>query len=280
MLEIIRLNEVTNVLHYSRLDCLRILAKQGFVMTLGCGRALFPEAALEFPQQAVLRSSKLYWACLILRSEIFARGAPCVYHVAPSTYYKALLTLENLQSLHAIEAEVSKVGKLNIQPLQDLMSSDHNCKPLVDACDDDGVDGLPPDPQDCDGDDGDDCDGNADPTGASSALVALPVNTIKQQMAVPESCYDSISSTYVHFDNCSHSSGLLRGYIKCSNTGHGHCWKYTQVATRGSRKHTIAVLTAWSVWGKSLLDKTDHIRRDPPEHMVAEVLARLSHIHD
>ena len=280
MLEVVKLQEVPNALHLSRLDCVRMLCRQGFEMSHDCGRALFPDTELKFPQESVLRSSKLYWACLLLRSEIFERGAPCIYHTAPTTYYKALLSLRNLEVLHPIEEDVSTGGALSVQPLQALMDIDGNCDPLLEpgpTGEDDGED-LPPDPNDCG-----DCDDDGDGDGSMPALgqLILPISdshaALRSSLA---SHYDRLSSTYVHFDNCSHSSGLMRGFVRCQNSSHKNCWKYTQISTRGSRKQTVAVLTAWAVWGLSVTDKADHTGEEPPQHMIDEVLARLSDIQD
>jgi hypothetical protein len=70
-----------------------------------------------------------------------------------------------------------------------------------------------------------------------------------------------MASVVVNFDNCSHSSGIMRGYVKCP-WGHKDCFKYQQVNVAGNRERLIAFLSAWAIMGEGL-DREAHSGHDP-----------------
>lgn len=270
-LEIARLQNYSNASCHSRLDIIRMLSKQGFTCASHpAPKAWYPDGPLCFTA-SIVGASKLYWLCLLLRDEIVARGAPCILHKAPAAYYKALLSLGDLSPFSSLQdmegGDEAKIGPA-LAPVLQLMDDKALLKPLLDLHEGDSID-----------DDAYDLnDDNADVAGSDSIqdMTLFPImdKGLGHRMEL-ESFHDpSISPCFVHFDHCSHSSGLLRAYIKCPR--HRRCFKYTQVVTQGGRSQAIAFCLGWALWGQQEVPlREDHSGHEPPNHIVQSVLARL-----
>lgn len=82
----------------------------------------------------------------------------------------------------------------------------------------------------------------------------------------------------VKFDFFSHSSGVQRGYVKCSNDSHVACWRYRQTNQFHNRKRLVAYLISWSLLGPCV-DRATHVGDfEPPAEAVDEVEASLNDV--
>jgi hypothetical protein len=254
---------VSSALQHNTLDLMLILHRQDFEPSDDPPRFWSPATRNAYRLRSVLSGSKLYFVCLVLRDEIMNRGAEQILHNGSAKYYRLLLNLENLVALRGC-AEADLPACL----LDDLDKDKALHKPLCDTSHHN---------------DGDDCDDHESPNDPDidtvydhGALALLPVqlaaHAAEQSTLVSYHC--PVSNSYVHFDNCSHSSGLLRSYILCST--HANCSKHAQVQTQGTRERAIAYCLAWNEWGKTL-GRDQHSGRDkaPPDDIVQEMLLRI-----
>jgi hypothetical protein len=254
--------KVTCILQHTKLDLLLILHRQGFEHSEGALDFWSPATRDVYKLQTAVSGTKLYLVCLILREEIIARGAGRILHNGSARYYKLLLDLENLEPLK----DCTEQGSENHSTILELSNKHELHKPLVDMAIANNIDHQ-----------GDDEGGEEDANFAASDISGsrsfLPVQ-LQTHASDLASYRCPVTNAYVHFDNCSHSSGLLRAYILCST--HSACTKHTQVCTQGSRLKAIAFCIAWNQWGRTL-SKSEHSGRDktPPPELVQEILERL-----
>jgi hypothetical protein len=193
------------------------------------------------------------------------RGATVISHHEKAKYYKCLLTLSDLNNLGSETSDISDATL-------DAALGSIECKPLCDV----SVQAIDADAADVP--DKDSLDAGADDDDFHSLEAVLPVRLSSyaaEQAQLRPFQNSAIAASYVHFDNCSHSSGLLRAYTVCPT--HEKCTKHCQVVNQGGRRHAIAFCLAWSEWGKTL-PRSAHSGRDkvPPNNLVAEFYAKLS----
>jgi hypothetical protein len=76
----------------------------------------------------------------------------------------------------------------------------------------------------------------------------------------------------VMFDHYSHTSGIQRGYIRCSR--HDRCFRYAQVSRFATRSRLVAYLFAWRALGEAL-ERDGHQSRDcQPDELVVTAVER------
>lgn len=245
----------------SKLELMQVLHRQGFMAVENPGRCWVTGGDNVY-RLGGWSGSKLYFIALILREELMSRGAGLILHAGPAKYYSLLLQLKDLSALAGCALEDVQANVL------DVLEKDKSLhEPLCDGSshddDDDSMQGASADSNFA-----------VDDQQNGDLFVPVQLETYAAQQSQLVSYRCPVSEAYVHFDNHSHSSGLLRAYILCST--HSGCTKHAQVVTRGSRKNAIAYCLAWNEWGKSL-SKQQHSGRDkvPPENLVQEILSRL-----
>ena len=64
----------------------------------------------------------------------------------------------------------------------------------------------------------------------------------------------------VRFDGWSHQSGVLRAYVRCTNTMHVACFRYMQVNQLGRQAEVVANLLGWAELGDGI-SRADHQSR-------------------
>ena len=187
-------------INHSKLDLIRLLHSHGFRESDEAPQCWSPESPLFYRSQAILTGSKLYFVCLVLRSQIFDKGAAYILHAAPSKYYRTLLTLKNLRAFHAIvdaggltsevcESHLEAVGVVVDEPSVEQLA-------LEDAHEQLESDQI-----------------------AASAPLSVAAFAAQRALLKPEVlpviAIASATAPIVYFDNCSHASGVVRGYSKC-----------------------------------------------------------------
>ena len=78
----------------------------------------------------------------------------------------------------------------------------------------------------------------------------------------------------VHFDNFTHASGQLRGFIACEK--HSGCRLYTFVRHHGSRRRTAAFLLAWQMRASHHRSAAAHIADKPSEEQTDAMMLRIA----
>lgn len=78
----------------------------------------------------------------------------------------------------------------------------------------------------------------------------------------------------VHFDNFTHASGQLRGFVACEK--HNSCRLYTFVKNHGSRRRTAAFLIAWQMRAAHHRTAQSHIADKPSTEQVDAVMLRIA----
>ena len=79
----------------------------------------------------------------------------------------------------------------------------------------------------------------------------------------------------VHFDGCTHSSGIQRGYVSCPNLRHPNCFKYRQIDQFADWQECAAWLALWLRDGKHEEIKQDHTDFEPYPDEVQAARATL-----
>ena len=219
-----------------KLDLIAILHREGFdaVSDREIPRAWTREAAMVYRRQAVPVHSKMYFACLVVRESILEKGARQILHNMPASYYKALLCLRKLDLVQALEDE----GRLTVAKCNELLK-DKSVEKLSIDLDDEAP--------------------------APAAILAiedapsfeqqLPLmigardaeRALLQPFTLPPIAGAPRQEAVVNFDNCSHASGIMRGYSRC--VWHDRCSKWQQLNVSGSRERLIAYLYAWQIAG-------------------------------
>jgi hypothetical protein len=246
------------MVQHSRLDLLAILHRQGFQPNASPARAWTPEGPLEYRLPNILRVTKLYVVCLVLRESIMERNATEILHECNAQYYRALLSLKSAKDAQALLDAVDRSAESFKRLLgkEGALQDDAPFQALALESRDDAH-------SDDDSDDENRLPLHLEAYAAQKALLApheLPV--IRAASPLP---------VVVHFDNCSHQSGVLRGYVKCA-WGHRGCFKYQQLNVAGTRSRLIAYLHAWNLIGEGM-SREEHAnaRLCPvPEGLVAQ----------
>lgn len=85
-------------------------------------------------------------------------------------------------------------------------------------------------------------------------------------------------SSVAHFDNCSHSSGKQRVYVRCPAHWHTACFRYAQVDKFESDVHAVATAICWAEHAKSQAEtfsKADHKQYHPPDAAVRSMMRTI-----
>ena len=240
-----------NICAFSKLDLLAILHREGFSPEgekAVLGKSWKP-GDLHYKLSAVLNGPKGYFACLVQRESLCVKGASYILHTAPAKYYAVLLTLENLESFYAVVDNENLTSKICDDHLK---LADPGS--IVDA------DASHSDPSEQLGVSGEDSE-NAMP-------VLMDERVAEKELLAPFVCPEvgGKGIPIVHFDNCSHHSGQLRGWVKC--LWHPRCQKWRQLNVAGSKEALVSYLHAWCLQG-AVLSKESH---GDPTYVVAENL--------
>ena len=146
-----------------------------------------------------------------MRHTLLDKGLECIWHDGNAAYYKALVMLDDLSDVQRLmrnkETSVAAFNKL----LQDrgMADSSSSNRPLA--------------LEDLDG-------GTAEFVADTDALLPVQIEAHSamqaslQPMELPPLGAAAHGQVVVHFDNCSHASGVLRGYVKCP-WGHEACFQ-------------------------------------------------------
>ena len=246
---------VHDVCRLAKLDLIAMLHRQGFTGTTD--RAALSKAWVAgsscYKLQNVTGGPKPYFACLVRRDAIVAKGATSILHSAPTVqYYWLLLHLKDLRPLQALVDS----GELTAARCEEMTSS-APAFPLATEtlAIEDGVPVEPPAPLPV--------PVIMDAHAAEAAMLAPAV--------LPSIPHKSGAVPVVHFDNCSHQSGVMRGWIKC--VWHPGCQKWRQVNVSGTKARTVAYLHAWLLAGHGI-SQIEHASLVVSDDVMLEHLAR------
>ena len=241
----------SDVMARSKIELLTMLFRQGFEPQSSVPDAWSAGKPLVLKRQQILSGSKLYFCALVQRDAILCKGATEIFHVAQAKYYRALLTLKSLTAMQAAIADAQSPA-IDLEP---FFSSENVLSAVPRAIE------APEDPEE---------------HAADFEVVPVLTNSYAASQALiqPFVCPPVASAgnarSVINFDGCSHSSGILRAYIRCC-WGHEACFKYRQVNVAGSRERLIAFLFAWQLWGEHRpRDQHTGAGNDPPLRMVDE----------
>ena len=248
----------------SRLDLVVLLYRQGFVGVYDAPRYWDESSSSRhvFRAQAMLSGSKLYFVALLLRNEIASRGG-FVMHTGSARYYQLLLSLKDLAVFECLKDASASMTDASLQALLDDVSLQEPLVPL---------DGSEPYAEE-----NVDVESNAGTFLEDITTDALPI-AIQRYAAETAQMrpyqHEGHRTAYVHFDNCSHSSGKLRAFVTCRE--HDQCTKHIQVETAGGRHAAICYCIAWLHWAEAeQLDRDDHSGEVPPAEWVAHFLTNI-----
>ena len=237
-----------HVLQQSRLDLLALLHRQGFEGTSNLPKSWTPEAPMQYRLQNITGGTKFYFVCLALRAEILNKGATEILHNAGGSYYRALLFLKDTQPVQAL-VDAGPVSEESLTALldEDGATAEPEFRPLL-ATE----------------------DGEEDEGASEQLPVQLAADAAQRAMMRPFELPPILAASpvpgVVHFDNASHSSGILRGWLRCA-WNHPRCFKYQQINVAGSRERLIAFLHTWNLLGEAM-SREDHTRMRPPDDAV------------
>ena len=180
-----------------------LLYRQGFQALYDAPQYWDESSPDVFRAQALLSGSKLYLVALLLRHEIASRGG-FVMHTGTARYSRILLSLQD----HVV---LDYLRDANVDALEDslvaLEASDALQKPIVPVHYSEGAD------------EANDIDATDKPDASDILDDALPIHL---QLYAAETAalrpYQHDTAVRVYFDNCSHSSGKLREYVRCVPT--------------------------------------------------------------
>ena len=249
----------------SRLDLVMLLYRQGFAGVYDAPRYWDESSSSRrvFRAQAMMSGTKLYFVALLLRNEIASRGG-FVMHTGSTRYYQMLLSLKDLAIFECLKDASASMTDASLEAIADDVSLHEPLVPLG-------------------GSDEPDAEQNGDAESYSGTFPeditdALPI--LLQRYAAetaqlrPYQYEGSHGVAYVHFDNCSHSSGKLRAFVRCRQ--HDQCTKHIQVETAGGRHAAICYCIAWLYWAEAeQLDRDEHSCAAPPAAWVDHFLTSI-----
>lgn len=249
----------------SRLDLVMLLYRQGFAGVYDAPRYWDESSSSRhvFRAQAMMSGTKLYFVALLLRNEIASRGG-FVMHTGSTRYYQLLLSLKDLAVFECLKDASASMTDASLEAISDDVSLHEPLVPLA-------------------GSDEPDAEQNGDVESYAGTFPeditdAMPI--IIQRYAAetaqlrPYQYEGSHGVAYVHFDNCSHSSGKLRAFVRCRQ--HDQCTKHIQVETAGGRHAAICYCIAWLYWAEAeQLDRDDHSCAAPPAAWVDHFLTSI-----
>jgi hypothetical protein len=238
--------DASQVAQLAKLDLLCILHRQGFESAIRKLDDWRPDGESVYRQQSVLNGSKYYFGVLVCRAAVIAKGLTSIWHDGSAAYYRSLLLLPDLRAVKVLMDDKERGVEVYERLLKARGLGESGRIADLQAIEDpvgDGPDGgvLPSEVQ----------------VEAHAALQASLLPFVLPPFGIG---FDS-ASIVVNFDNCSHSSGIMRGYVKCP-WGHQNCFKYQQLNVAGSRERLIAFLCAWVIMGEGL-DREDHCGQTP-----------------
>jgi hypothetical protein len=219
----------------SRLDLLQALHFQGGAPRLRC-EPWEAGAALEYERAALVDSvSKWYLVALLAREDILAKGCARIHHRFPGSYYQALVKLADFTAVAALAA-------------RDPPGTAREFAALLPKTKGGGA----PASADAEGESDEEQGDGEGAVAAQSAEAPVPIQ-FAEGLSAPKGFRDPIplpgtehrGPALVHWDNFSHASGQLRGYVMCSLPGHDRCLKYVQLNVAGTRLRVAAFLAAW-----------------------------------
>jgi hypothetical protein len=222
-----------------------------------------------------MKRPRLYFLALAKSSEIFLKmsrldGLPTIYHGLPESYYNGLLTLQSAAALAKLQELID--GTHDVSSLTDTQFSEllprqgtglalkEDALASTDKDHFDVLAALTDRPRD------EQRDVETMQRTALAVLRSIPHESVDLRGAMM--CKVAGRSFTAHLDNCTHSSGKQRAYIKCPNTNHTACFKYGIVDQFDSIKHACAWLIAWAAHahGKGAeFTKLDHMRFKPSD---------------
>ena len=249
----------------SRLDLVMLLYRQGFAGVYDAPRYWDESSSSRhvFRAQAMMSGTKLYFVALLLRNEIASRGG-FVMHTGSTRYYQLLLSLKDLAVFECLKDASASMTDASLEAISDDVSLHEPLVPLAGS-------------DEPDAEQNGDVESNAG-TFPEDITDAMPI--IIQRYAAetaqlrPYQYEGSHGVAYVHFDNCSHSSGKLRAFVRCRQ--HDQCTKHIQVETAGGRHAAICYCIAWLYWAEAeQLDRDDHSCAAPPAAWVDHFLTSI-----
>ena len=256
-LELCRFAESSDPLRTSRLDLVAILKRQGFDGSSGADAPWTPDGKDIYMRSALLNGPTSYFAALVMRHAIISKGAVEIRHHMCSAYYKCLVTLDDMRAVQALVDRRAAAADFANLLGGGQAAEDAPLPMLEDAVDGGGV-----------------LDDVAD---AGDEVAAPPVpledrfgGAVAMTSSVPLPRVGGHANLYVHFDNFTHRSGILRGYVKCC-WGHEKCHKYMQLNVAGTKRRLVAFLLAWQQMGSGV-GRDDHSGHDPSDAAVAAAL--------
>ena len=258
--------EVTNALagcevwRHSKWDLIGMLHREGFEGTWdrSVRSSAWTPGTYYYRSQSVLGGCKAYFACLVCRQAILAKGATSILHNSPTTkYYWLLLHLKDVRRVQAL----ADAGTLTVNACDNLLK-DGQCPPEVPD--------APLPIRDADHEaPHDDAEADRMPVLLDGHAAEIDRLAPKVLPAIP----NQPGLRVVHFDNCSHASGVMRGFVKC--VWHEKCQRYMQVNVAGTKERLVASLHAWLLAGEGIASKEEHARHCVHEDVVQKHLRLL-----
>lgn len=260
---------ISTPLPSSRLDCddirscsskfqlLLELCRQGWTRQTGSLED-FEDGGPKVFSVSALHRGLHYMKALLLKDHIFQTGFRRILHGMPDSYYKVLLNMDNPQlinehpdvrALRSAHFEALLNGDGLPEPatlsLEDIVASENQVLALEDG-----------DPDD---------DEEHAKKRRRLELPPFPVDLVRPPPRFPVAPSQVVvAGVTVHFDRCSHSSGLQRGYVRCPRASHVRCFKYRQLQGFGGDWQTCAAwLAVWATRGQEADSKGDHAEYEP-----------------
>lgn len=218
----------------------------------------------------MLSKSMEYFKTLALAKKIFERGFHSIKHMMPQGYYQCLLNLERPDPINAHPnlREIANADFVNLlKQGTALLGLAIEGPPRLLALEDQPMD----DSMDADegsASDDDDCERILDMLEAPALGEDAP-----QFPVAPREV--QLEGQTVFFDNFSHTSGVQRGYTKCTTRGHHACFKYRQVDQFDSWQECASWLASWNRHAPGQCTKQEHLAFVPDRGVVARGAAML-----
>ena len=240
----------SNVLKHHKLELVMGLCIDGWEPQLAPLSHNSDNETKEFSLPMVMRS-KLYFPVLCDLGSVWSGGLSQVYTNLPEQYYQAVLTLPDLSSLDAMtEAELRAFGNHRFAALVDgnapAAAGVRAMVPIADADDDhapiplaDMPDVIPHD-----------IDLDIDDIVVAHEGVAIREVDMRERQ---------IEGYSIKYDSGSHSSGIVRAYIKCAS--HARCFKYRQTNRDPTSRERHAYILAWARCGPNV-SRAEHVDRN------------------
>jgi len=80
----------------------------------------------------------------------------------------------------------------------------------------------------------------------------------------------------VHFDRCTHASGMQRAFVACPHHSAERCRRYVFLHNYASSAHAAAWLLAWAAQEPIPVDKAAHLLAEPEEECCELIRAELN----